>query len=253
MFLHVPDPERSTAENILHLIRPDGKYTDDEAKLLDRCLILHAEHGGGNNSTFTVRVTSSSGTDTYSAIAAAVSSLKGPRHGGANLRVVKQFEEIKENVKNWKDEGEVRDYLCRILDGAAGDGSGLIYGMGHAVYTISDPREVILKQRAKHLAYEKGFEEEYNMLCSIERLAPGIFAEEKGSSKPVCANVDLFSGLIYNMLGISEDLYTPLFAIARVPGWCAHRVEEVIFANRIIRPAYKYLGVRQKYKPIEER
>ena len=253
MFLHVPDPERSTAENILHLIRPDGKYTDDEAKLLDRCLILHAEHGGGNNSTFTVRVTSSSGTDTYSAIAAAVSSLKGPRHGGANLRVVKQFEEIKENVKNWKDEGEVRDYLCRILDGAAGDGSGLIYGMGHAVYTISDPREVILKQRAKHLAYEQGFEDEYNMLCSIERLAPGIFAEEKGSSKPVCANVDLFSGLIYNMLGISEDLYTPLFAIARVPGWCAHRVEEVIFANRIIRPAYKYLGVRQKYKPIEER
>ena len=253
MFLHVPDPERSTAENILHLIRPDGKYTDDEAKLLDRCLILHAEHGGGNNSTFTVRVTSSSGTDTYSAIAAAVSSLKGPRHGGANLRVVKQFEEIKENVKNWKDEGEVRDYLCRILDGAAGDGSGLIYGMGHAVYTISDPREVILKQRAKHLAYEKGFEEEYNMLCSIERLAPGIFAEEKGSSKPVCANVDLFSGLIYNMLGISEDIYTPLFAIARVPGWCAHRVEEVVFANRIIRPAYKYLGVRQKYKPIEER
>ena len=253
MFLHVPDPERSTAENILHLIRPDGKFTDDEAKLLDRCLILHAEHGGGNNSTFTVRVTTSSGTDTYSAIAAAVSSLKGPRHGGANLRVVKQFEEIKENVKNWKDEGEVRDYLCRILDGAAGDGSGLIYGMGHAVYTLSDPREVILKQRARHLAYEKGFEEEYNMLCSIERLAPGIFAEEKGSSKPVCANVDLFSGLIYNMLGISEDLYTPLFAIARVPGWCAHRVEEVIFANRIIRPAYKYLGVRQKYKPIEER
>lgn len=253
MFLHVPDPERSTAENILHLIRPDGKFTDDEAKLLDRCLILHAEHGGGNNSTFTVRVTTSSGTDTYSAIAAAVSSLKGPRHGGANLRVVKQFEEIKENVKNWKDEGEVRDYLCRILDGAAGDGSGLIYGMGHAVYTMSDPREVILKERAKHLAYEKGFEEEYNMLCSIERLAPDIFAEEKGSSKPVCANVDLFSGLIYNMLGISEDIYTPLFAIARVPGWCAHRVEEVIFANRIIRPAYKYLGVRQKYKPIEER
>ena len=253
MFLHVPDPNRSTAENILHLIRPTGEFNDDEAKLLDRCLILHAEHGGGNNSSFTVRVTSSSGTDTYSAIAAAVSSLKGPRHGGANLRVVKQFEEMKENIHNWKDETEVGNYLRKILNKEAGDGSGLIYGMGHAVYTISDPREVILKQRAKHLAYEKGFEEEYNMLCSIERLAPGIFAEEKGSSKPVCANVDLFSGLIYNMLGISEDLYTPLFAIARVPGWCAHRVEEVIFANRIIRPAYKYLGVRQKYKPIEER
>ena len=160
---------------------------------------------------------------------------------------------ILKHVENPDDDDEVREYLRRILRKQAGDGSGLIYGMGHAVYTISDPREVILKQRAKHLAYEKGFEEEYNMLCSIERLAPGIFAEEKGSSKPVCANVDLFSGLIYNMLGISEDLYTPLFAIARVPGWCAHRVEEVIFANRIIRPAYKYLGVRQKYKPIEER
>ena len=157
------------------------------------------------------------------------------------------------NVKNWEDEGQVADHMRKILRKEAGDGSGLIYGMGHAVYTISDPREVILKQRARHLAYEKGFEEEYNMLCSIERLAPGIFAEEKGSTKPVCANVDLFSGLIYNMLGISEDIYTPLFAIARVPGWCAHRVEEVIFANRIIRPAYKYLGVRQKYKPIEER
>ena len=253
MFLHVPDPNRSTAENILHLIRPTGEFNDDEAKLLDRCLILHAEHGGGNNSSFTVRVTSSSGTDTYSAIAAAVSSLKGPRHGGANLRVVKQFEEMKENIHNWKDEVEVGNYLRKILNKEAGDGSGLIYGMGHAVYTISDPREVILKQRARHLAYEKGFEEEYNMLCSIERLAPGIFAEEKGSTKPVCANVDLFSGLIYNMLGISEDIYTPLFAIARVPGWCAHRVEEVVFANRIIRPAYKYLGVRQKYKPIEER
>ena len=253
MFLHVPDPNRSTAENILHLIRPTGEFNDDEAKLLDRCLILHAEHGGGNNSSFTVRVTSSSGTDTYSAIAAAVSSLKGPRHGGANLRVVKQFEEMKENIHNWKDETEVGNYLRKILNKEAGDGSGLIYGMGHAVYTMSDPREVILKERAKHLAYEKGFEEEYNMLCSIERLAPDIFAEEKGSSKPVCANVDLFSGLIYNMLGISEDIYTPLFAIARVPGWCAHRVEEVIFANRIIRPAYKYLGVRQKYKPIEER
>ena len=204
MFFHLPKPGQSTAEHILSTYRPDQKFTHEEAKLLDMCLLVHADHGGGNCSTFTTRVLSSSGTDTYSAIAAGIGALKGPKHGGANLMVNRQLQDI-------------------------------------------------LKQRARHLAYEKGFEEEYNMLCSIERLAPGIFAEEKGSTKPVCANVDLFSGLIYNMLGISEDLYTPLFAIARVPGWCAHRVEEVVFANRIIRPAYKYLGVRQKYKPIEER
>ena len=233
--------------------RPDQKFTHEEAKLLDMCLLVHADHGGGNCSTFTARVLSSSGTDTYSAIAAAIGALKGPKHGGANLMVNRQLQDILKHVEHPEDDDEVREYLRRILRKQAGDGSGLIYGMGHAVYTMSDPREVILKERAKHLAYEKGFEEEYNMLCSIERLAPGIFAEEKGSTKPVCANVDLFSGLIYNMLGISEDLYTPLFAIARVPGWCAHRVEEVVFANRIIRPAYKYLGVRQKYKPIEER
>ena len=200
-----------------------------------------------------IRDRSSSGTDTYSAIAAAIGALKGPKHGGANLMVNRQLENILKHVENPEDDDEVREYLRRILRKQAGDGSGLIYGMGHAVYTVSDPREIILKERARHLAYEKGYEEEYNMLCSIERLAPGIFAEEKGSQKPVCANVDLFSGLIYHMLGISEDIYTPLFAIARVPGWCAHRVEEVFFANRIIRPAYKYLGVRQKYKPLEER
>ena len=253
MFFHLPKPGQSTAEHILSTYRPDQKFTHEEAKLLDMCLLVHADHGGGNCSTFTTRVLSSSGTDTYSAISAAIGALKGPKHGGANLMVNRQLQDILKHVENPDDDDEVREYLRRILRKQAGDGSGLIYGMGHAVYTISDPREVILKQRAKHLAYEKGFEEEYNMLCSIERLAPGIFAEEKGSTKPVCANVDLFSGLIYNMLGISEDLYTPLFAIARVPGWCAHRVEEVIFANRIIRPAYKYLGVRQKYKPIEER
>ena len=253
MYIHRPRPELSAAENLLQMLRPDQQYTPLEAHVLDIALLLHMEHGGGNNSTFTTRVVTSSGADTYSVIAAALSSLKGPKHGGANLMVNRQLQDILKHVENPEDDDEVREYLRRILRKQAGDGSGLIYGMGHAVYTISDPREVILKQRAKHLAYEKGFEEEYNMLCSIERLAPGIFAEEKGSSKPVCANVDLFSGLIYNMLGISEDLYTPLFAIARVPGWCAHRVEEVIFANRIIRPAYKYLGVRQKYKPIEER
>ena len=202
MFFHLPKPGQSTAEHILSTYRPDQKFTHEEAKLLDMCLLVHADHGGGNCSTFTTRVLSSSGTDTYSAISAAIGALKGPKHGGANLMVNRQLQDILKHVENPE---------------------------------------------------EKGFEEEYNMLCSIERLAPGIFAEEKGSSKPVCANVDLFSGLIYNMLGISEDLYTPLFAIARVPGWCAHRVEEVIFANRIIRPAYKYLGVRQKYKPIEER
>ena len=253
MYIHRPDPSLSTAETLLKMLRPDQKYTDLEAHVLDIALLLHMEHGGGNNSTFTTRVVTSSGSDTYSVIAAALSSLKGPKHGGANLMVNRQLQDILKHVEHPEDDDEVREYLRRILRKQAGDGSGLIYGMGHAVYTMSDPREVILKERAKHLAYEKGFEEEYNMLCSIERLAPDIFAEEKGSSKPVCANVDLFSGLIYNMLGISEDIYTPLFAIARVPGWCAHRVEEVIFANRIIRPAYKYLGVRQKYKPIEER
>ncbi len=253
MYIHRPDPELSTAENFLRMLRPDMKYTELEARVLDVALLLHAEHGGGNNSTFTTRVVTSSGTDTYSAMAAALCSLKGPRHGGANLMVMQMMQNIRENLHDQEDDEELEAYLKKLLHGEAFDHKGLIYGMGHAVYTISDPREVILKQRARHLAYEKGFEEEYNMLCSIERLAPGIFAEEKGSTKPVCANVDLFSGLIYNMLGISEDIYTPLFAIARVPGWCAHRVEEVIFANRIIRPAYKYLGVRQKYKPIEER
>ena len=253
MYIHRPRPELSAAENLLQMLRPDQQYTPLEAHVLDIALLLHMEHGGGNNSTFTTRVVTSSGADTYSVIAAALSSLKGPKHGGANLMVNRQLQDILKHVENPEDDDEVREYLRRILRKQAGDGSGLIYGVGHAVYTVSDPREVILKNRARHLAYEKGFEEEYNMLCSIERLAPGIFAEEKGSTKPVCANVDLFSGLIYNMLGISEDLYTPLFAIARVPGWCAHRVEEVVFANRIIRPAYKYLGVRQKYKPIEER
>lgn len=253
MFLHVPDPERSTAENILHLIRPDGKYTDDEAKLLDRCLILHAEHGGGNNSTFTVRVTTSSGTDTYSAIAAAVSSLKGPRHGGANLRVVKQFEEIKENVKNWKDEGEVRDYLCRILDGAAGDGSGLVYGMGHAIYTKSDPRAVALKHAARPLAEKKGMSDEMDLIELVEKLTPEVFAEKKGSDKPMCANVDMYSGFVYRMLGLPKSLYTPLFATARIVGWMAHRLEEVTTGGKIIRPAYKPLAKTTAYTNIDER
>ena len=253
MFLHVPDPERSTAENILHLVRPNGKYSDDEAKLLDRCLILHAEHGGGNNSSFTVRVTSSSGTDTYSAIAAAVSALKGPRHGGANLRVVKQFEEMKANLSDWTDEGAVSDYLCKILDGAAGDGSGLIYGMGHAIYTKSDPRAVALKRAARPLAEKTGFSKEMDLIELVEKLTPAIFAEKKGSDKPMCANVDMYSGLVYKMLGLPKSLYTPLFATARIVGWMAHRLEEVTTGGKIIRPAYKPLSKTVDYINIDER
>ena len=253
MYIHRPDPELSTAENFLRMLRPDMKYTELEARVLDVALLLHAEHGGGNNSTFTTRVVTSSGTDTYSAMAAALCSLKGPRHGGANLMVMQMMQNIRENLHDTEDDEELEAYLKKLLHGEAFDRKGLIYGMGHAVYTLSDPRAQILKNHARSLAYKKGYDEEYNMLCSIERLAPEIFAEEKHGPKKVCANVDLFSGLIYRMLGISEDLYTPLFAIARVPGWCAHRVEEVEYANRIIRPAYKYLGEPQEYLPLEER
>lgn len=253
MFLHVPDPNRCTAENILHLIRPTGEFEDDEAKLLDRCLILHAEHGGGNNSSFTVRVTSSSGTDTYSSIAAAVSSLKGPRHGGANLRVVKQFEEMKENIHNWKDEVEVGNYLRRIMDGEAGDGSGLIYGMGHAIYTLSDPRAVALKKAARPLAEKTGFSDEMDLLELVEKLTPSIFAEKKGIDKPMCANVDMYSGFVYKMLGLPKSLYTPLFATARIVGWMAHRLEEVTTGGKIIRPAYKPVAKGVEYVAIDER
>ena len=252
MFFHMPIPGQSTAEHILATYRADQKFTHEEAKLLDLCLMLHADHGGGNNSAFTCRVLSSSGTDTYSAIAAAIGSLKGPKHGGANLKVMEQLEHIRAGVENHTDEDEVREFLRKIIRRQEGDGSGLIYGMGHAVYTLSDPRAIILRQHAKDLAFEKGFEDEFNLLCLVEKLGPQVFAEEKGN-KTVCANVDLYSGLIYKMLSIEPDLYTPLFAISRIPGWCAHRIEEVMFANRIIRPAYKYLGVRQKYKTLEER
>ena len=252
MFFHLPQVGQSTAEHILSTYRADQKFTHAEAKLLDLCLAVHADHGGGNNSTFACRVLSSSGTDTYSAIAAAIGSLKGPKHGGANLKVMRQLRTIQQGVENHRDEDEVREFLRRIIRKKEGDGSGLIYGMGHAVYTISDPRAEILRDNARELAYEKGFEDEFDLLCLVEKLGPQVFGEEKGN-KTVCANVDLYSGLIYKMLGISEDLFTPLFAISRIPGWCAHRIEEVVFANRIIRPAYKYLGVRQKYKTIEER
>lgn len=253
MYFHLPTPGQSTAEHILSTYRADQKFTHEEARLLDLCLLVHADHGGGNCSTFTCRVLSSSGTDTYAAISAAIGALKGPKHGGANLKVMQQLDYILENVDDPQNDDEVREFLRKIMRKEAGDGSGLIYGMGHAVYTLSDPRAQILKTHARRLAYDKGYDEEYEMLCSIERLAPEVFAEEHPGGKRVCANVDLFSGLIYRMLGISEDLYTPLFAIARVPGWCAHRVEEVEFANRIIRPAYKYVGHAQDYLTLDER
>ncbi len=252
MYFHMPVAGQSTAEHILSTYRADQQYTKEEAKLLDLCLALHADHGGGNNSTFACRVLSSSGTDTYSAISAAIGSLKGPKHGGANLKVMEMLADIRKGVKNYDDEDEIKEYLRRILRKQAGDKSGLIYGLGHAVYTVSDPRAVILRQNAENLAQVKGFYDDFKLLCAVEKLGPVVFAEEKGN-KDVCANVDLYSGLIYKMLGISEDLYTPLFAISRIPGWCAHRAEEIIFSNRIIRPAYKYLGVKQKYVPVKER
>ncbi|MEN2777353.1 citrate/2-methylcitrate synthase [Acetivibrio clariflavus] len=253
LFLHSPRPELSTAENILHMIRPDSTYTRSEVEILDLLLVLHAEHGGGNNSTFATRVVSSSGTDTYSAIAAAIGSLKGPKHGGANIKVMQMMENIKANVKNWSDEGEVSDYLVKILKKEANDGSGLIYGIGHAVYTLSDPRAVLLKRKAEELAKETGNEEEYNLFTTIERLAPEVFAKVKKSDKVVSANVDFYSGFVYKSLGIPVELYTPLFAIARIAGWSAHLLEEHINGGRIIRPAYKNVKGKIPYKPLKDR
>ena len=253
LILHYPKPEYSVAENFLHCIRPDSKFTEEEARLLDVCLVIHAEHGGGNNSAFTCRVLSSSGTDTYSAIAAAVGSLKGPKHGGANARVAAMFEEIKANVANWEDDEEVSEYLAKILRKEAGDGSGLIYGMGHAIYTLSDPRAVILKNAARDLAAKTGYLKELELLERIERLSPKVFRQVTGSEKVMCANVDFYSGLVYRMLNIPPELFTPLFAIARVTGWCAHRIEEVMTSNRIIRPAYKSMVQSRKYTEMEQR
>lgn len=242
LFIRNPEKGLSLAENILLMLRPDGKYTELEARVLDIALILHAEHGGGNNSTFTTHVVSSSGTDTYSSIAASIGSLKGPRHGGANLMVQRMFEDIKENVQDWTDEKEVADYLRKILRKEAFDGSGLIYGMGHAVYTLSDPREVILKDFARKLAKEKGQMKEFALYELVEGLAGDLITEQRKIQKAVCANVDFYSGFVYTMLGIPQELFTPLFAIARIPGWCAHRLEELMNASKIIRPAYKYVG-----------
>ncbi|MGN1203070.1 MAG: citrate/2-methylcitrate synthase [Eubacterium sp.] len=253
MFLHPIRKEQSTAEYILNQIRADRKFTHEEAKLLDICLMLHADHGGGNNSTFSTRVLTSSGTDTYSAITAGFGSLKGPRHGGANLRVAAQMREIMEALPDSTDPAQVKDYLVKILNKEAGDKSGLIYGMGHAVYTKSDPRAVILKKSAKKLAFEKGFEKEFKTLENIELLTPQVFAEVKGIEKVMCANVDLYSGLVYKVLGIPEDLYTPLFATARIAGWCAHRLEELTSGGKIMRPAYKSVSHTRKFVDIGQR
>lgn len=253
MFLHPIRKEQSTAEYILNQIRADKQFTQEEARLLDICLMLHADHGGGNNSTFSTRVLTSSGTDTYSAISAGFGSLKGPRHGGANLRVAQQMREIMANVADPTDPNQVKDYLVKIINKEAGDGSGLIYGMGHAVYTKSDPRAVILKENARKLAYEKGFEKEFKTLENVELLTPEVFSEIKGVEKTMCANVDLYSGLVYKVLGIPEDLYTPIFAVARTAGWCAHRLEELTSGGKIIRPAYKSVSKPREFKPIIER
>ena len=253
MFIHNPIPALSTAENFLHLIRPDGKYTKLEAQVLDLALIIHAEHGGGNNSSLTVHVVSSADTDTYSAIAAAVGSLKGRRHGGANIRVVEMMDEIKENVKDWSSEKEIRDYLYKIAKKQAFDNTGLIYGMGHAVYTISDPRALLLREKAKQLAEEKGCLEEFNLYRTIEQVAPEILMEVHHSDKRICANVDLYSGFVYSMLNIPRELFTPIFAISRIAGWSAHRIEEIVAGGRIYRPAYKNVCEERKYIPIDDR
>ncbi len=253
MYMHPLRPEEQTAETILSLLRPDRQYTKEEAQLLDCMLMLHAEHGGGNNSTFTCRVLTSSGTDAYSAYSSAVCSLKGSRHGGANIKVSAMLEDFKQHVKHWDSEGEVADYIRKVLRKEAGDGSGLIYGMGHAVYTLSDPRAVILKKKAFRLAEGKDIEAEFHLLDMIERLTPVIMKEEKGTEKTFCANVDMYSGLVYRMLKIPEELFTPLFAVSRMAGWAAHRMEEIMTGGRIIRPAYKALPRKKKYIPIDDR
>ena len=253
LYIHNPKKELSTAENILLMLRPDKKYTPFEATILDLALVLHMEHGGGNNSTFTTHVVSSSGTDTYSAIAAALGSLKGPKHGGANIKVVRMFDDLKKHVKDWKDEEEVSDYLRKLLHKEAFDKRGLIYGMGHAVYSISDPRAQIFKKFVKQLAEEKGRQKDYQLYEMVERLAPEIIGQERHIYKGVSANVDFYSGFVYSMLELPLELYTPMFAIARIVGWSAHRMEELINTDKIIRPAYKNVLETQRYTVLGER
>lgn len=253
MYIHQNDKSLRTAESILHSIRADRKFTDEEAKLLDICMIIHAEHGGGNNSTFTTRCITSSGTDTYSAVAAGIGSLKGPKHGGANIKVHKMVDDMKAHITNPTDEGQVADYLAKIIQKQAGDGSGLIYGMGHAVYTLSDPRAVILKRHARAYAEKCGCTDDFRTLELIEQLTPELFCKYKGEKKKICANVDLYSGLIYDMLRIPQELFTPLFMSARIAGWSAHRIEELTTGSRIMRPAYKNVSLPRRFVPLGER
>ena len=253
LYIHTPRPELSTAENILTLLRPDGQYTPLEARILDLCLVLHAEHGGGNNSTFTTHVVTSSGTDTYSCMAAALASLKGPRHGGANIKVVRMFEDMEANLTGWEDEDAIKDYLAGLLAGERFDKSGLIYGMGHAVYSVSDPRAQILRSFVERLSDEKGLHREYALYAAVERLAPQVIAEKRRIYKGVSANVDFYSGFVYRMLGLPTELFTPLFAMGRVAGWSAHRMEELINMGKIIRPAYMAVQPRREYIPLENR
>lgn len=253
LIIHNPRKDYSTAENILHCLRDDNFFTPLEAKLLDVALILHTEHGGGNNSTFTTRLVTSTGTDTYSAIAAALGSLKGPRHGGANMKVVHMFEDLKGHVRNYEDEDEIKAYLNAILDKEAFDHKGLIYGMGHAVYTLSDPRAELLKSYVKELSKEKGCEEDFRLHEIVEKLAPGLMMEKRNIKKPICANVDFYSGFAYQMLGLPLELYTPIFAIARIAGWSAHRLEELAINNKIMRPAYMTVTEHHDYVPIDKR
>lgn len=253
LYIHRADPSMSTAEVILSLLRPDRKYTPLEAKVLDMALILHMEHGGGNNSTFTTHVVTSSGTDTYSSTAAALASLKGPKHGGANVKVFYMFEDLKKHVKDWNDDEAITNYLEKLLDKQAFDQKGLIYGMGHAVYTISDPRQKILKGSVKQLAEAEGYEAEFNLYAKVEKLAPEVIGRKRKIYKGVASNVDFYSGLLYSMLNIPCELYTPLFATARIAGWSAHRLEELVNSGKIIRPAYKSISTMKEYKQLNER
>ena len=253
LIIHKPVPEYTTAQNFLHMLRADGQFTDLEAKVLDIALVLHAEHGGGNNSTFTNHVVTSSGTDTYSAVAASLASLKGPKHGGANVKVAMMFEDLKKSVKDWTDEEEIKTYLKALLHKEAFDKAGLIYGMGHAVYSISDPRANVFKGFVRELSEAKGRMEEFNLYSMVEKLAPEVIAEERKIYKGISANIDFYSGFVYSMLDLPLELYTPLFAVARIAGWSAHRMEELINSSRIIRPAYKAVAKKQKYVPLDER
>ena len=253
MYIHRPQKKLSTAENLLMMLRPDKQYTELEARVLDTALVLHMEHGGGNNSTFTTRVVTSSGSDTYSVIAAALSSLKGPKHGGANIKVVEMMRDIEAHVSDWTDEDAVRAYLNKILSKEAFDGKGLIYGMGHAVYSLSDPRARIFRSFVEKLSAEKGYEKEFALYDAVSRLAPKIIADERQIYKGVSPNVDFYSGFAYSMLGLPVELYTPIFAIARIAGWSAHRLEEVAINGKIMRPAYKNIGEHKEYIPMEKR